>query len=267
MKTVLADLGIGLGSALLSTLLVGGALLLSLVEGMPVTAMSPQSSPTQPDLTALPTQSSPTITPTLTCQVPAGWESYIIQVGDTWESLSKQFGIQVEELRAGNCDYAGGLIPGLLLNKPIPSATPTITATISTTATSMNEEYTPTDEPTPAQATEPASQGCVPPRGWVTYIVRSGENLYQIGLRYNLSYTEMMQANCLRSEYVKTGQVLYVPYAVTDTPSPSSTPEPTDPPPPTPVPPSATPEPTTSAPTEGTTTEPTLAETTPSSGG
>lgn len=123
-----------------------------------------------------------------------------------------------------------------------PSFTPTATATPSMTPTRTTAEPTETSSPT-STATEitptATATRCVPPSGWVTYVVQPGENLYRIGLRYNLGVNAMMEANCLDSESVYSGQTLYVPFR---TPVYSASPTPVEPVPTTEPPPP--PEPT-----------------------
>ena len=53
-----------------------------------------------------------------------------------------------------------------------------------------------------------------PPSGWVIYVIQSGDTLYSIGEWYKdqgVTYVRLMQANCLSSTNIRTGQNLYVP--------------------------------------------------------
>lgn len=77
-------------------------------------------------------------------------------------------------------------------NAASPSPLATSTVTVSPSAT--------------AQVTT-----CTPPTNWVFYRVQSGETLYQIGLRHNLTVDEMMDANCLTTERIDAGDMLRVP--------------------------------------------------------
>lgn len=44
-----------------------------------------------------------------------------------------------------------------------------------------------------------------------THLVRPGENLYRIALRYGVTVADLMQANGLRSDRIQAGQVLRIP--------------------------------------------------------
>jgi cell wall-associated NlpC family hydrolase len=52
-----------------------------------------------------------------------------------------------------------------------------------------------------------------PPAGaqWRTHLVRPGENLYRIALRYAVTVADLMEANSLRSDRIRAGQVLRIP--------------------------------------------------------
>jgi LysM repeat protein len=98
---------------------------------------------------------------------------------------------------------------------------------------------------------------CYHPAGWATYVVQSGETLYQVGLKFGATTAALQNGNCMgRSLLIYTGQVLYVPNApptilnvvlTPDTPQPGVTLIPTDvptiEPTPTPQTPSFTPTP------------------------
>jgi LysM repeat protein len=241
MKASLAELGLGIGTALLSLLLVTGALLMSLSEGLPPAAPVEVSATFSGTIigTEAPTSAfSLTPVPTLTCPLPLGWHTYTLLPGDSWEGLEAQYGLAVDQLQHGNCDLTGSLIAGWVVNVP-PLPTPSPSPTATTTPTKEPEVRAPTD--TPARFTSTAiAQGCVPRADWRgIYIVRAGDTLFQIGLRYNVVYTEIMRANCLTSEKIITGQRLAVPWVNTSTPlaSATHTPRPTNPPAPTNTPP------------------------------
>lgn len=59
-----------------------------------------------------------------------------------------------------------------------------------------------------------------------TYTVRTGDSLYGIARRYNLSIESIKRANCLASDRIYVGQLLIIPLAETipGSPSPSSSP-------------------------------------------
>jgi LysM repeat protein len=93
--------------------------------------------------------------------------------------------------------------------------TPTATQTSTSTAT-QTPSITLTDSPTPTV--------CMPPVGWMIYIVRPGENLFRIGFAAGASAAQLKLANCLISDQIFPGQPLYVPRLPIYTPTPTSTP-------------------------------------------
>ena len=113
------------------------------------------------------------------CTYPLDWQEAIVAVGDTLDSLAARYGSTSETLAQGNCLAETTLEPGQTIRVP----------------------------PLPV-ATEDA---CGPPSDWVPYTVKSGENLFRIGLRYGQKVDEMLRANCLVSDRVDAGQTLFVP--------------------------------------------------------
>ncbi len=256
---MLRNLFTGLITALGSTVVVIGALSLALTEGytfaVPTTPPAPleASATPLPGQTALPTRPSPTaqrllVTATAplatTCPAPQGWQPYMVQTGDTLESLAARYKTTAEELRQANCLVARSLLPGTILY--LPPIPPTATATLIPSAT-----------PVP----------CGPPVGWVRYTVQPGDTLFKLSLALGVSVPQLQSANCLNSSVILVGQLLWVPFI----PRPADTLTPI---PPTAVtlPPTAiTPVETTQIPTEipsvtpetptATTAVPTLTET------
>ncbi len=54
--------------------------------------------------------------------------------------------------------------------------------------------------------------GCTVRTDWPVHVVQRGENLFRIGLRYNVTYTTLMHANCLSDPgRIFAGQRLHVP--------------------------------------------------------
>ncbi|MBC8334829.1 MAG: LysM peptidoglycan-binding domain-containing protein [Anaerolineales bacterium] len=65
---------------------------------------------------------------------------------------------------------------------------------------------------------------CGVPAGWITYTVKSGDNLYRIGLAYRVSVTDLQSANCLGySTRIIVGKNIYVPNVPTSTPAITNT--------------------------------------------
>jgi LysM repeat protein len=251
----------GILAALFCTFLVLGSLALALAENRQPIAQAPTSTqtsapintplPGQPTFTPSPT-SMPALTPapiiTSTCAQPPGWQRYDILPGDTLASLAQAFNTTVEELQRNNCDVNNAMLnPGLFIFVPLPqpSETPTLTATIIPTEASKPRKPNPTKNVV-------ACSGH--PSGWVIYIIRTGDTLYSIGRATGATVAQLMAANCMTSDHIHTGDLLYVPHLPPiKTPVPTRTPVRTATPttrPPTATPtrqPSNTPAPTPTA--------------------
>lgn len=159
---------------------------------------SPSSMPGSPTNTL-----TATLPPSTVCPAPAGWSSYIVQPGDTLESLAGRYNTTPATLKEKNCLVSNDLLPDTrLYMPPYPTATPI---------------------------------PCGAPASWILrYTVQAGDNLYRIGLKYRVSVAQLQQANCLGySTRIKVGQILKVPNVPTSTPettataTPSKTPSPT----------------------------------------
>ncbi len=101
-------------------------------------------------------------------------------------------------------------------------ATPTATAGVSWFSPSPSPRPTeapPTLSSTPSpvpststpRATVRAEARCVPPSNWRLYTVRRGDSLSTLAWRYWTSQKSLVQANCLQSYAVYTGQRIYIP--------------------------------------------------------
>ncbi len=66
--------------------------------------------------------------------------------------------------------------------------------------------FTPTPWPT-ATVTEP----CIPPGDWQPYTVQEGDTLESLALRHGISVYLLVQANCLTSQTILPGQVIWIP--------------------------------------------------------
>ncbi|MBM3143407.1 MAG: LysM peptidoglycan-binding domain-containing protein [Chloroflexi bacterium] len=211
---------LALVTALTSTVILAGSLILAIAEDQPSLALVPSSTNTasitpSPTLspTPLPTQKpgeptytaspipSPTEPPTqtpetpppTTCPHPPGWEQITVNQGDTLKSLAARHDTSADELAEANCLLVSNLPPGSKIYAPKLPPTPT---------------YIP----------------CGPPPGWVYYTVKSGDTLYQIGLAHGVSVSRLQQANCLgSSSYIRAGQQLFVPFVPTRVASATST--------------------------------------------
>ncbi|MBC8507696.1 MAG: LysM peptidoglycan-binding domain-containing protein [Anaerolineales bacterium] len=213
------ELILGLVTALASTLILAGSLVVAMAEDQATVAQIPVDTNTStitpsPTITAtpLPTQKpgEPTYTPSATplpsdtptntneapspttCSHPSSWGAIIVQQGDTINNLAAKHNTSVDELIDANCLLVSQLLPGSTL-------------------------YAPKLQPTPTFIS------CGPPAGWVYYTVKSGDNLYRIGLAHGVSVAQLQQANCLTSTNIRGGQQLYVPNVPTVAVSPTFT--------------------------------------------
>lgn len=214
----LAQLLLGLLAAAGSSLIILAAASLALVEGGVEIAAVP--SPTQalvqptaapPGAAVLPTASHAVmvITPTeylpTACPAPAGWALYIIQPGDTIESLAAQSNLPADEFRRANCLVGNSLIPNSVLF--IPAAGVTKTAT----------EIPPTPLPTLPATITPVP--CGPPYGWILYIVRPGDTIFRLSLAFGVTQDMLLRANCMTGTALFAGQTLFVPNVPTRVPT------------------------------------------------
>jgi LysM repeat protein len=117
----------------------------------------------------------------------------------------------------------------LAIHTSAPPAAPATNTTLSETATP--------ESPTPGSPTQPSSfpsppTPCKPPPGWVAYTVKSGDTLFEISQRTNVTVGQLQNANCLPDATIRAGQQLFIPFlptptfTFTPTPTPTWTPEP-----------------------------------------
>ena len=208
----------GIAIALVSIGLLFGGLSLSLAEGISANtpgetltetvALPPTNTPSlslaPPQIVSLsPTGSAlPSPTPTMTsvtlplpptnCPPPPGWLPYVVQAGDTLDSLAGEYQVSGDELSQANCLLTTELSTGAIVYvPPIPTKTPI---------------------------------PCGPPRNWVTYTVQHGDTLYHLSQAYGITVADLQAANCMGgSTLLHTGQKLYVPPWATRTSSPTVT--------------------------------------------
>jgi hypothetical protein len=115
----------------------------------------------------------------------------------------------------------------------IPVGTSTVTADNNVTQTSpLTSVVTPTDTFAPT-STAPTSVDpliwmvCIKRFYWTTYRVQPGDQLSALAVTTGSSTRELMSANCLDSDQIYTGQLLYVPRSLSINIPPSDTPTPT----------------------------------------
>ncbi len=97
---------------------------------------------------------------------------------------------------------------------PADTGTPTPTSAVQILATGSGPTALPTPTAQPsatATATFFAPTACPIPQGWTEYEVEPGDNLADLAEQYGLSTARLMKANCLVTESLLTGTLLYVP--------------------------------------------------------
>lgn len=123
-----------------------------------------------------------------------------------------------------------GLVLGALsisLVEFIPADTPTptfvlpaspnpVTATLTSLPTATLDPILPTQTFT-ATNTVLAPASCQPPVGWIPISIQLNDTLDSLALRYNSDKNQLRNANCLLSDNLVTGSLLYVPPAPTST--------------------------------------------------
>jgi LysM repeat protein len=119
--------------------------------------------------------------PVYSCDTPEGWMPIIVMPDQTLEEIAAMYNTSPEMLQEGNCLEDGSIQAGSILFVPMP--------------VQSNQSSAP----------------CGPPAGWVIYYVQPGDTLYGIAAMFGTSVNQLINANCLSSTYVYTGQRLYVP--------------------------------------------------------
>ena len=208
------------------------------VPGQPTFTASPtpeQRSPLPPTGTPAATPTSQQVVSNHCAATPSDWIRITVGAGDTLQIIASSYNVDLAELAAANClppDLSGSLPAGSEIF--IPPEPPTATA-----------------HPTATQKTKTTFVCSPAPSSWVPYVVKKGENLFRIALRYGVSTWTLQYYNCIPNpNRILAGQVIRVPDVTTITPTPSDTPPPTEiptgtftatSPPPTAVPPSPVP--------------------------
>jgi len=139
------------------------------------TPTEPAPTPTAspiPEPTAVPTESAPTATPP-----PAAGGTHVVQPGENLFRIALRYGTTVEAIASAN-----GIANPALINVGQTLTIPTGT------------------QPSP------------PSPGATTYVVQSGDNLFRIALRYNMSHVYLAQYNNIANpSNIYVGQVLNIP--------------------------------------------------------
>jgi len=149
---------------------------------------TPSSTPTN----TVTSTASFNVTPSpLPCTLWTHWATYIVQWGDTLYSLAPDTGTTVEELMLANCLYDNRIYVGQILYVPRLLIKP---STI-----------------TPSETVPPSPTLCSPKTSWPIYIIQEGDKLSSLANATHSTEWALMQANCLPTNYIYPGQLLYVP--------------------------------------------------------
>jgi LysM repeat protein len=89
-----------------------------------------------------------------------------------------------------------------------PTASPTAEPTDEPTA-----EPTQTSTPEPSNTPEVILERCTPPEDWIPYTVRYGDTLFFLTRRAGVDLDTVREANCLTSDELYSGNILYLPTA------------------------------------------------------
>jgi LysM repeat protein len=145
--------------------------------------------PNFPPFGPTPTPIPPTPIATV-CGPPPNWVPYRVQAEDTLFSLARETRTTVAQIKQANCLVGDAVYRGQLLYLPFVPATPTPT-------------------PTP----------CGPPPYWVPYQVQAEDTLYSLARQTQITVPQIIRANCLVSDVIFEGQILYLPFVPTPPPT------------------------------------------------
>lgn len=123
-----------------------------------------------------------------------------------------------------------GLMIGALsisLVEFVPEAAPTVTDSLFASPIPLTATLVPTlgpESPTPSitptftiTPTPPSS--CLPPAGWIQITVQISETLDSLAARYHTTKEQLRAANCLFTDNLIAGSILYVPPTATSVPA------------------------------------------------
>lgn len=127
-------------------------------------------------------------------------------------------GLTIGSLSISLVEFVPQAIPtptNIILPSPLPL---TATSTLIPSPTSTTGAESPTPSPTwtfTITASPPAS--CQPPAGWGQIIVRADDTLESIAQRYHTTRDALRAGNCLLSDNLVAGSILYAPSVTTAT--------------------------------------------------
>ncbi len=178
----------------------------------PEATVAPTATVDAPSATPPPTVTGtppPTLTPTATATARPATSQYTVLQNDTLGAIALKFGTTVEAImQANNISDPRFVRAGQVLTIPLPTPPPTITPT----PTRDPRLPSPTPGPTP-----------------IIYVVKPGDVLSAIAVKYGIPVDEIMRVNGMSDTLIRIGQQLTIPPptptpTITPTPLPSATP-------------------------------------------
>lgn len=154
-------------------------------------------------------------------------QTYIVQSGDTLYGISKQFGVSVEEIKAENNLSSDFLTVGRVLLIPTIETTSLYVVKRGDTLYSIASRYnvsvseiidindlSSTVLNIGQQLRIPINSSGSDNTNYVSYTVKSGDTLYSIASKYNVSVNDIKDINNLSSNNLSIGQQLKIPVLV-----------------------------------------------------
>jgi LysM repeat protein len=222
---IFKEVSLGFLTAIASSLVIIGAIVVSMTEGLSLVVPTLEPTLTLPAVVETAEAGIPTSTPrpqTATprlviitnapratpCPTPEGWVSLTFSQSDDIKAIAAARGVSVEDLKNANC--TAGFGPGSKIAVP-PFPTPTLTPSLTYTVT-----ITLTLSPTISKTICPG-----PPANWVRYVVKPGDTLSSLAAATGTTYLDIQTKNCLTVTQINSGSVLYLPRLPGGTPTPT----------------------------------------------
>lgn len=208
---------VGIGILFLALIVVLGSMAIAVAESqttlpLPSATIPPINSPITPTsvmdivwLSLTPDATQPPSILSIDCDIPEGWLPVVVDDEDTLDSLSDDYDISVKKIKNGNCLESEDIQEGDIIFLP-----------------EDEDQHDHDRQPPPV---------CYRyrPVGWVNYIVQPGDTLNELAVYYDVSSYYLAQVNCLGYPYyLYAGDVIYVPFVPTSTPTSTITPTPTN---------------------------------------
>ena len=167
-------------------------------------ATDPSMIPAPQPVVSMPATAAPLLAqPTVVTQTAPASKTYSVRHGDSLWKIAKIEGVSVGDLaRANNLGKTTALKIGQKLQIPAAARAETFTAQAS---------VIPTGTGAPAAETVSATGDI----GGTAYTVQSGDSLWKIARRQNVTVVALKHANSLSSDALKVGQKLTIPAATT----------------------------------------------------